>query len=433
MNHTLELLRRHWNYSLGQRLDYLRRTRSQVDRCSIVSEPIGDIPERVNYYTQQSDLKQTKVLFPEYRQIWAESQQVNLQRLNKAWEKWLIPDASGKRGGRPRFKKPGELRSFVYPRINSLKAGAHLSCRAAWCASLDGKPVRRASAFYVGKPDERAPLIGGVLKLSKIGQMKVVVHRPLPDGFVLKTCTIVKKADGWYCCISMQDDSVPSTMPLSEIRSVVGADVGLKEFLTTNEGIAVPIPQFYRKAQGKLARQQRKLARKQKGSRHYLKQQNRIAIIHQQIGRQRQNFHYNTAHDLVKKYDLIAVEDLNIKGLAKSRLSKSILDAAWGAFISILNAVAVKRGVHVLKVNPHGTSQNCSSCGVKVPKTLSVRLHECPKCGLSMDRDENAAVNILNRALSDLRSGGFLQIEQIKTTRWDSSRLRVEASGIPSH
>jgi putative transposase len=273
MNHTLELLRRHWNYSLGQRLDYLRRTRSQVDRCSIVSEPIGDIPERVNYYTQQSDLKQMKVLFPEYRQIWAESQQVNLQRLNKAWERWLIPDASGKRGGRPRFKQPGELRSFVYPRINSLKAGAHFSCRT----------------FYVGKPDERAPLIDGVLKLSKIGQMKVVVHRPLPDGFVVKTCTIVRKADGWYCCISMQDASVPSTIPLAEIKSAVGADVGLKEFLTTNEGVAVPIPQFYRKAQGKLARQQRKLARKHKGSSHYLKQQNRIARIHQQIGRQRQN------------------------------------------------------------------------------------------------------------------------------------------------
>jgi putative transposase len=394
MNHTLELLRRHWNYSLGQRFDYLRRTRSQIDRCSLVSEPIGDIPERVSYYTQQSDLKQTKVLFPEYRQIWAESQQVNLQRLNKAWERWLIPDASGKRGGRPRFKKTGELRSFVYPRINSLKAGAHL--------------------------------IDGVLKLSKIGQMKVVVHRPLPDGFALKTCTIVKKADGWYCCISMQDDSVPSTIPLSEIKSAVGADVGLKEFLTTNEGVAVPIPQFYRKAQGKLARQQRKLARKQKGSCHYLKQQNRIARIHQQIGRQRQNFHYNTAHDLVKKYDLIAVEDLNIKGLAKSRFSKSILDAAWGAFINILNAVAVKRGVHVLKVNPHGTSQNCSSCGVKVPKTLSVRLHECPKCGLSMDRDENAAVNILNRALHEVglissARGGFGDTQPLKRENLEGS------------
>ncbi|HEY9803989.1 MAG TPA: helix-turn-helix domain-containing protein, partial [Leptolyngbyaceae cyanobacterium] len=115
MSNTLELLRRHWNYALGQRLDALNRSRCQIDRCSIISEPIGEIPQRVNYYTQQADLKQTKILFPDYKSIWAESQQINLQRLNQAWERWLIPDASGKRGGRPRFKKPGELRSFVYP------------------------------------------------------------------------------------------------------------------------------------------------------------------------------------------------------------------------------------------------------------------------------------------------------------------------------
>lgn len=120
MLHTLELLRRHWNYALGQRLDWLRRTRCQIDRCSLMSEPIGEMSERVDYYTQQADLKQTKVLFPEYKDIWAESQQVNLQRLkkvaavvasfSKSWrvcseERWMIPDASGKRGGRPKFKK----------------------------------------------------------------------------------------------------------------------------------------------------------------------------------------------------------------------------------------------------------------------------------------------------------------------------------------
>ena len=127
MLHTRELLRRHWNFALGQRLDALRRTRCQIDRCSVVSEPIGEIPERVDYYTQQSDLKQTKVLFPEYKDIWAESQQVNLQRLKKACVRWMVPDATGKRGGRPRFKKVGEVRSFVYPRVNSHRAGAHRS------------------------------------------------------------------------------------------------------------------------------------------------------------------------------------------------------------------------------------------------------------------------------------------------------------------
>jgi len=144
------------------------------------------------------------------------------------------------------------------------------------------------------------------------------------------------------------------------------------------------------------------LARKQKGSKRAEKQKNFIARIHQRIGRIRENFHYNTAHKLVKQYDLIAVENLNIRGLARTRLSKSILDAAWGKFINILEAVAVKRGVRVVAVNPHNTSQKCSNCGVKVPKTLSIRLHECHKCRLQMDRDENAARNILDRALSEV-------------------------------
>jgi putative transposase len=385
MSNTLELLRRHWNYALGQRLDAFNRTRCQIDRCSLVSEPIGEIPEKVNYYTQQSQLKQTKELFPDYKNIWAESQQVNLQRLNQAWEKWLIPDKAGKRGGRPRFKKTGELRSFVYPRVNDKRAGAHLR--------------------------------DGVLKLSKIGEMPVIMHRPIPVGFQLKTCTIVHKADGWYCCISMQDETVPTPLPLEQVKSVVGVDVGLKEFLTTCCGQTVPVVKPYRKAQNHLARQQRFLSRKLHGSNAYKKQQNKIALIHQRVVRIRENFHYNSAHNLVNRYDLIAVEDLNIRGLARTRLGKSILDVAWGSFISKLEAVAVKRGVHVVKVNPYGTSQECSSCGAKVPKTLSMRTHECSKCNAVIDRDENAARNILHRALNAVglivSAGGGLGIPRL--------------------
>ncbi len=401
MLYTLELLSRHWNYCLGQRLDWLRRTRCQVDRCSIISEPIGEISSKVDYYTQQSGLKQTKVLFPDYKNIWSESQQVNLQRLNKAWEKWLFPDKSGKRGGRPKFKKTGELRSFVYPRVNCPKAGAHLN--------------------------------NGVLKLSKIGEMPVVMHRPIPDSFTLKTCTIVHKADGWYCSISIQDETVPEPIPLDEVKTAIGVDVGLKDFLTTSEGETVPIQQAYRKTQSHLARQQRKLARKQKGSKRAEKQQNFIARIHQRVARIRENFHYNTVHKLVRRNDLIAVEDLNIKGLARTRLSKSILDAAWGRFINILEAVAVKRGVRVIKVSPYGTSQDCSGCGVKVPKTLSIRLHECHKCGLQMDRDENAALNILDRALNEVglilsARGGLGDTQPVKReafSGWDCVQLSL--------
>ena len=370
MLHWLELLRRHWNYALGERLDWLSRTREAVDRCSLVSEPIGEIPGRVDYYTQQAALKETKQLFPEYKHIYAEVQQVNLQRLDKAWTRWMVPDKNGKRGGRPRFKKVGKMRSFTFPRVNCAKAGVHFTERT--------------------------------IRFSRIGEMPIVLYRPVADGFTPKTSTVINRADGWYASSTLKDDAVPAPMPLDAVKTAVGIDVGLKEFYVTSEGEAEPIAQFYRKAQWRLARAQRKLSRKQKRSRNYLKQLNRVQRIHQKIERQRKEQHYRAANSLVNRYDLIALEDLNIRGLVKTRLGKSILDAAWGGFIRVVETVAVKRGCHVVKVQPHGTTQNCSGCGQTVPKTLSVRTHQCPNCGLEMDRDENAAINILNKALNEV-------------------------------
>ncbi|NEO21518.1 MAG: IS200/IS605 family element transposase accessory protein TnpB [Moorea sp. SIO3I6] len=367
MEWWLELLRRHWNYALGQRLNWLHRTRSPIDRCSLVSEPIGEIPEPVSYYTQQAALKETKRLFPEYKKIYAETQQVNLQRLNKAWDRWRKPDASGKRGGRPRFKKTGELRSFVFPRVNSSKAGAHL--------------------------------IDGVLKLSRIGSMPVIMHRPLPRGFTLKQCTIVRKADGWYCCLSMKDDTVPEILPIDSVKTAVGIDVGLEKFLTTSDGEAVSIPKFYRKAQDKLAQAQKVMSRRVKGSKNWKKAKHKVALLHLHLTRCRKEFHYQVAHWLCNKYDLIAHEDLNIKGLARSKLAKSIHDAAWGAFLEILQAVAVKRGLLVQEVNPRGTSIECFNCGSRVEKSLSERVHCCLCCQVKIDRDWNSGINILNRGL----------------------------------
>ncbi len=367
MERWLELLRRHWNYALGQRLDWLNRTRCSIDRCSIVSESIGEIPQAVNYYTQQAALKETKKLFPEYKLIYAETQQVNLQRLKLAWDRWRKPDKSGKRGGRPRFKKQGQLRSFVFPRVNNAKAGAHLK--------------------------------DSVLKLSRIGEIPVVMHRPLPIGFTLKQCTIIKKADGWYCCISMQDDTVPEFLPIDSVKSAVGIDVGLEKFLTTSDGEAVPIPQFYRKAQDRLALAQRVMSRRVKGSKNWQKAKQKVALLHLYLTRCRKEFHYQVAHWLCNKYDLIGFEELNIKGLARTKLAKSIHDAGWGSFLEVLQAVAVKRGLIVQKVNPRGTSIECFNCGSRVNKGLSDRVHNCPSCGVKIDRDWNSGINILNRAL----------------------------------
>ena len=369
MDTWLEMLRRHFNYALGQRYDWLRRTRCQIDRCSLVSEPIGEIPDKFpNYNLQAGELKQTKELFPIYKEIHAEVQQQNLKRLERAWDRWIKPDKSGKRAGRPRFKKTGEMRSFTFPRINCTKAGVN-------------------------------KIENGILTLSKIGSIPIVMHRLFPDGFELKTATIIKKADGWYIAVSLEDDSVPLPKPINEIKSAVGVDLGLKSFLATSNGEFVDVQQHYRRTQQHLARQQKRLAKKQKASNNARKQKQKIACIHQRIARKREDFHYNVAHKLVKAYDLIAVEDLNIKGLAKTKLAKSIYDVAWGKFLTILEAVALRSGVHFVKVNPHSTSVDCSNCGTKVPKTLSVRLHQCPKCEIELDRDENAAINILYKGL----------------------------------
>jgi putative transposase len=376
MDNWLELLRRHWNYALGQRLDWLHRTRCRIDRCSIISEPIGKIPETANYYTQQSALKETKKIFPEYKYIYSEVQQINIQRLEKAWWRWLTPDKTLKRAGRPRFKKKGELRSFCFSRVNHPKAACFLT--------------------------------GTTLRIPRIGEIPVIVHRPILNGFTLKTATIVKKADGWYVCLSIEDGSVPTLMPIDTIKTAVGIDVGLEKFLATSDGKIVPIQQTRRKAQNHLGRQQRKLANQQKGSANYQKQANKVAKIHQRIQRQRKDFHYKTAHFLVRQYDLIAVEDLNIKGLARTHWGKSILDAAWGSFMTILEAVAVIRGVRVVKVNPNNTSQDCSGCGVKVKKDLSIRWHSCPHCHTELDRDINAAINILHRAIEDFKAVGLI-------------------------
>jgi putative transposase len=384
LSHWGELLRRHWNYSLGKRLDWLHRTRCSIDRCSLISEPIGDISHKIDYHSQSADLKETKLLFPEYKDIYSDCQQQNLMRLDKAWKRWSFPDKNGKRSGKPRFKKQGNICSFTFPRVNSAKAGAHL--------------------------------IGNTLKLSKIGEIPVILHRPIPGGSELKQVTIVSKADGWYVSLTLEDNTVPVSLPVREIKSAVGIDVGLEKFLTTSDAEAIAVPQLYRKAQAVLARKQRKLARQQKGSNNYHKQANKVARLHLHIARQRKDFHYSVAHYLCANYDLIGFEKLNIKGLARTRLAKSILDVAWRTFLNILQAVAVKRGKHTQEVDARGTSIECYNCEERVVKDLSVRIHNCPNCKINLDRDLNAAINILKRTVGQPFSacGGFVSRQPMK-------------------
>lgn len=196
----------------------------------------------------------------------------------------------------------------------------------------------------------------------------------------------------------LEDKTVPNLLPIDEIKSVTAIDVGLEKFLTTAQGEAIEVPRFTLKAQDRLAKAQRKLSRQEKGSKNYEKQKNRIALLHLKVSRCRREFHYSVAHWLCQIYDLISFEKLNINGLARTRLAKSILDCAWSAFLQILQAVAVKRGKRTQEVDARGSSIECSGCGARVEKTLDTRVHSC-SCGLVIERDWNSGLVLLSRGL----------------------------------
>jgi putative transposase len=178
-------------------------------------------------------------------------------------------------------------------------------------------------------------------------------------------------------------------------RGTIGLDVGLKVFLADSNGHTIENPRFFRTSQATLRRKQRRLCARKKGSQRRRKMARSTAQTHLKIERQRRDFHFKTAKRYADAYQTVVVEDLNLRGLARSRLAKSILDAAWGAFLDILARKAASAGGQVIRINPRYTTQKCSQCGEYVQKSLSVRTHICPWCGYVADRDVNAAQNIL--------------------------------------
>jgi putative transposase len=232
-----------------------------------------------------------------------------------------------------------------------------------------------------------------------------------PIEGTIKTVTVSKEADGWYVCFSCAE--VP-TQPLPLTGHETGIDVGLKVFLITADGNVVENPRHYRKAEKALKKAQRRVSRRTKGSARRKKAVKVLAKRHQQVRWQRTDFHHKTALMLLRQYDVIYLEDLRVRNLsrrpqprpdsngayehnrasAKAGLNTSIHDAGWYAFRVILACKAAYAGKRVEAIQPAYTSQDCSGCGERVRKSLSVRTHVCPTCGLIMDRDENAAHNI---------------------------------------
>ena len=304
---------------------------------------------------QSAELPAIKDVRPEYHDVHSQVLQQVLTRLDRAYQAFFRRVEQGEKPGYPRFQSANRYHSFTYKQFGN-----------------------------------GATLANGDLILVKIGRIAVKWSRPLQD--TIKTVTITHEADGWYCCFSCVDVPV---QPLPPTGQATGIDVGLKVFLVTAEAEVVQNPRYYRTVEKALAKAQRRVSRRKKGSKRRRKAVALLARKHQKVKRQRRDFQHKTALTLLRQYDIIYLEDLPVANLVQnSHLAKSISDAGWAQFRIILEGKAAYAGRRVIAVSPAYTTQDCSGCGERVEKSLSVRTHICPSCGLVLDRDENAARNI---------------------------------------
>ncbi len=311
----------------------------------------------LNYYDQANQLKEIRSAGHLGLANFSAAQDV-LRRVEKTFKAFFRRVTAGLKAGYPRFKSRTRFDSYTFPSYGD-------GCR----------------------------LTGARLYLQGIGHVKVKLHRPV-EG-TITTVTVKREAGKWYACFSVKYAPVP----LPEIQERTGLDVGLLSFATLSDGSTIDNPRCYKKAQAKLRRAQRHVARCKRGGRNRRKAVILLQKAHAHIRNQRADFHHKTARTLVNTYGVIAVEDLNIKGLASGMLAKPVNDAGWSTFITKLAYKAAEAGRKLIHVDPRGTSQTCV-CGAPVPKTLSQRWHRCPECGLSAARDHVSAQLILGLGLS---------------------------------
>ena len=278
-----------------------------------------------------------------------------LKRLDRAFNSFFRRVGNGETPGYPRFKPHQRYNSITFPTYG------------------DGVKL----------------LQSGKIRVQGVGCIKVKLHRPCEGK--IKTITIKRDAGKWYSCFSVEVDSNP--LPPSSLA--IGIDVGLESFAVLSDGHVIENPRHFRQAQATLRRLQRRLARREKGSNRRNRVAHQLKVLHAKVRNQRQDFHHKVAYQLVGRCGLIAVEDLNVKGLAGGMLAKAVQDAGWAGFFQKLAYKAESAGRLLVRVDPSGTSQRCSGCGNSVRKTLKERWHECSSCGLSVSRDLNSAREIL--------------------------------------
>lgn len=356
------ITRKSFQYSLRLTKKQAKALQAMLDECrwlynELLSQRIlayEDLDISLSKYDQSMMLPFLKEERPSLDQVHSQVLQNVVDRLDKGFQAFFRRCKNGEKPGFPRFRGYHRYNSFCYPQ----------------------------SGFT---------LEGRELKLSKIGNIRVKMHRPITGK--IKTCTVRRNAAGnWIVSFSCEVNTEPKAIS----QESVGIDVGLEQFATFSDGQKINNPRFFKKGEKTLAKLQRKLSKFEKGTKERKKQGKVVARVHEKIRNQRNDFCHKEAKKIVDRYQHICVEDLNIKKMVEeSTFAKSIADASWNQFLQILSYKAVEAGRKVEFVDPAYTTQACFRCGHRERKGLSERTHCCKHCGYSTTRDFNAAQNIL--------------------------------------
>jgi putative transposase len=344
-----------------------------LEKCRLVyNQMLEELngQEKPNKLELQSTLPKLKEKYPELKEVYSKVLQHEVYRLFSNLKALAQLKKNGKKVGKLRFKGRGWFKTFTY----------------------------NQSGFELMKTGKRLDR----LRLSKIGAIPIRIHREI--GGNVKQIVIKKCNSGrWYACVSVEAENKPEQRP---IQKAVGLDVGLEHFLTDSDGKQIENPHHLKKTLKRLKRRQKKLSKKEKYSENRNKQRIRVASLHERVTSQRDDFLHKLSRYYVDHYELIAVEDLNIRGMLRNhKLSSSISDVAWNKFAERLAYKAENAGKLVVRVDPRNTTQRCSRCGRIVKKGLAERIHRCPYCGLELDRDYNSARDILKLGLEKLPQG----------------------------
>ena len=339
---------------LEDQLELCRQTHNWLlASCKENYEATG---KTLSQFDLQKKLPYLKAQRQEINQVYSQVLQNICKRIKDGYTNFFARRKAGLKAGLPRFKKYGRYKSITYPQ----------------------------KGFKIEE---------GKLHLSKIGDIQIKQHRELRDQ--IKNLTVKRTPSGkWHAYFSCIVEAHPKEKPFKD----VGIDVGLNSYAVLSDGSKIENPQFYRKSEKRLARVQRGLSRKKNGSNNRNKARVKVALLHEHIQNQRTDFLHKASRMIADTYETVYVEDLKISNMVRNHcLAKSISDAGWGKFIRMIVYKEEESGGQLIKVNPRNTTQNCSQCGEYVEKSLSDRVHKCPICGLVMDRDMNAALNILAR------------------------------------